>query len=242
MCNIVVINSKGDAQMSKILVIEDEIAISAVLKAYLAKAGFEVIQCYTGLDAIPLFKDENPDLVLLDVMLPGKDGWAILKEIRSLNSCPVIMLTALGEVQYKLEGFEEGADDYIAKPFIGDEVVARIKAVLKRSASTFISSDLAKFGQLEIDFKGHSVYVKGNEVVLTPRDLSVLLFLAEHPNQTFTRDQLIENVWGWEYDGSDRAVDLAIKRLRKALAAWPEEEGEIKTLRGLGYQFHVYKK
>lgn len=226
--------------MSKILVIEDEVAISAVLKAYLVKAGFEVIQCYTGIEAVAVFVKEKPDLVLLDVMLPGKDGWTVLKEIRSINGCSVIMLTALGDVQYKLEGFEGGADDYIAKPFIGDEVVARIKAVLRRAA--FIPSDIVKFGQLEIDFKGHSVFLKGQEVGLTPRDLAVLLFLAEHPNQTFTRDQLIENVWGWEYDGSDRAVDLAVKRLRKALTDWPENEGEIKTLRGLGYQFHVYKK
>lgn len=231
---------KGDACMSKILVIEDEVAISAVLKAYLVKAGFEVIQCYTGIEAVAVFVKEKPDLVLLDVMLPGKDGWTVLKEIRSINGCSVIMLTALGDVQYKLEGFEGGADDYIAKPFIGDEVVARIKAVLRRAA--FIPSDIVKFGQLEIDFKGHSVFLKGQEVGLTPRDLAVLLFLAEHPNQTFTRDQLIENVWGWEYDGSDRAVDLAVKRLRKALTDWPENEGEIKTLRGLGYQFHVYKK
>lgn len=226
--------------MSKILVIEDEVAISAVLKAYLVKAGFEVIQCYTGIEAVAVFVKEKPDLVLLDVMLPGKDGWTVLKEIRSINGCSVIMLTALGDVQYKLEGFEGGADDYIAKPFIGDEVVARIKAVLRRAS--FIPSDIVKFGQLEIDFKGHSVFLKGQEVGLTPRDLAVLLFLAEHPNQTFTRDQLIENVWGWEYDGSDRAVDLAVKRLRKALTDWPENEGEIKTLRGLGYQFHVYKK
>ena len=226
--------------MSKILVIEDEVAISAVLKAYLVKAGFEVIQCYTGIEAVAVFIKEKPDLVLLDVMLPGKDGWTVLKEIRSINGCSVIMLTALGDLQYKLEGFEGGADDYIAKPFIGDEVVARIKAVLRRAS--FIPSDIVKFGQLEIDFKGHSVFLKGQEVGLTPRDLAVLLFLAEHTNQTFTRDQLIENVWGWEYDGSDRAVDLAVKRLRKALANWPENEGEIKTLRGLGYQFHVYKK
>ena len=226
--------------MSKILVIEDEVAISAVLKAYLVKAGFEVIQCYTGIEAVAVFVKEKPDLVLLDVMLPGKDGWTVLKEIRSINGCSVIMLTALGDLQYKLEGFEGGADDYIAKPFIGDEVVARIKAVLRRAS--FIPSDIVKFGQLEIDFKGHSVFLKGQEVGLTPRDLAVLLFLAEHPNQTFTRDQLIENVWGWEYDGSDRAVDLAVKRLRKALTDWPENEGEIKTLRGLGYQFHVYKK
>ncbi|WP_332650109.1 response regulator transcription factor [Lysinibacillus sp. 54212] len=226
--------------MQSILIIEDEYAISQVLKAYLTKAQYSVIQCFTGHEAIAQFQQHQPDLVLLDVMLPGKNGWAILKEIREQSQCPVIMLTALGEIQYRLEGFQEGADDYIAKPFIGEEVVARVKAVLRRSESQH--QKRKRFGALEIDFKGHSVFLLGKEIDLTPRDLSVLMFLASHPNQTFTREQLLEQVWGWEYVGSERAVDLAIKRLRKALIEWPVEEGEIRTLRGLGYQFHVYKK
>lgn len=226
--------------MSSILVVEDEIAISKVLKAYLVKEEFEVIQCFTGNEAVDYFNEYSPDLVLLDVMLPGKNGWELLKEIRSVSTCPVIMLTALGDVQYKLDGFAKGADDYIAKPFIGDEVVARIKAVLRRSSA--VLDNVAKYGYLEIDFKGHSIKLFGEEVLLTPRDLSVLLFLAKHPNQTFSREQLIERVWGWEYDGSDRAVDLVIKRLRKALTKWPEEDGEIRTFRGIGYQFYVSKK
>lgn len=224
--------------MHKILIIEDELAISHVLRAYLVKSGFEVLQCFDGFEAIARYQTAKPDIVLLDVMLPHKDGWTILKEIREISATPIIMLTALGEVEYRLEGFQEGADDYIAKPFVGEEIVARVKAVLRRANPEH--QDRKKFGHLEIDFKGHSVYVSNQEIELTPRDLSVLLFLAEHPNQTFTRDQLIEHVWGWEYDGSDRAVDLAIKRLRKALVRWPEQEGEIRTLRGLGYQFHVY--
>lgn len=226
--------------MTTILIIEDEFAISQVLKAYLSKSQFQVIQCFTGHEAIGQFQQHQPDLVLLDVMLPGKNGWTILKEIREASQCPVIMLTALGDVQYRLEGFQEGADDYIAKPFNGEEVVARVKAVLRRSEPEIQGKK--KFGVLEIDFKGHCVFIKDEEIDLTPRDLSVLLFLASHPNQTFTREQLIEHVWGWEYEGSDRAVDLAIKRLRKALINWPAEEGEIRTLRGLGYQFHVYNK
>ena len=226
--------------MTKILLVEDEIAINKVLKAYLVKEGYEVFQCYRGDEPIPLFSEHHPDLVLLDVMLPGRDGWSILKDIRQNGNCPVIMLTALGDVHYKIEGFDEGADDYIAKPFVAAEVIARVKAVLRRSSS--IRDENNKFGVLEIDFKGHSVFLDKAEVLLTPRDLSVLLFLAKHPNQTFTREQLIEHIWGWDYDGSDRAVDLAIKRIRKALQNWPEEQGEIKTLRGLGYQFHVKQK
>lgn len=228
--------------MIKILVVEDEFAISQVLKAYLQKVGYEVIQCFTGGLALELFLEHQPDLVLLDIMLPEKNGWTILHEIRNEGSCPVIMLTALGDVNYRLEGFDQGVDDYIAKPFIADEVVARVKAVLRRSESKRESSLTKRFGQLEIDMQAHQVFLNGQEIVLTPRDLSVLLFLAEHPNQTFTRDQLIEHVWGWEYEGSDRAVDLAVKRLRKALTDWDEAEGEIKTLRGLGYQLSVQKK
>ena len=226
--------------MKKILIVEDEFAISQVLKAYLTKQNYEVVQCYTGEEAIEVFEKENPDLVLLDLMLPGKNGWAIIKEIRSLGNCPVIMLTALGDINYRLEGFDEGADDYIAKPFIADEVVARVNAVLRRVPSETTSTSI--FGKLHIDFNGHSVRLDGKEIFLTPRDLSVLLFLAKKPNQTFTRDQLIEYVWGWDYEGSDRAVDLSIKRLRKALADWSEQEGEIRTLRGLGYQFNVQQK
>ncbi|MGE7998250.1 response regulator transcription factor [Lysinibacillus sp. NPDC093190] len=228
--------------MAKILVVEDEYAISQVLKAYLKKVGYDVMQCFNGSQALDIFQEVQPDLVLLDIMLPEKNGWLILKEIREISSCPVIMLTALGDVNYRLEGFDQGADDYIAKPFIADEVVARVKAVLRRAKGSYESSGIKRFGGLEVDMKAHRVLLKGEEIILTPRDLSVLLFLAEHPNQTFTRDQLIDQVWGWEYEGSDRAVDLAVKRLRRVLKEWNEEEGEIKTLRGLGYQLSVQKK
>ena len=219
--------------MDKVLIVEDEFAISQVLKAYLQKVHFQTEQAYTGTEAIKKFHAWNPDIILLDVMLPEKNGWKILKEIRQESSCPVIMLTALGDVNYRLEGLNEGADDYIAKPFVAEEVVARVKAVLRRTQED--KGLIRQFGSLEINLQSHQVNVGGHEVDLTPRDLSVLMFLAEHPNHTFTREQLIEQVWGWEYDGSDRAVDLAVKRLRKALQDWPATEGEIKTLRGFGY-------
>lgn len=222
--------------MKKVLIIEDEFAINQVLKAYLNKS-FEVIQVYTGSDAISIFEQENPQLVLLDVMLPGKDGWQILKEIREKSNCPVIMLTALGDVNYRLQGLDHGADDYITKPFIGEEVVARVKAVLRRVSND--NPNKKQFGQLELDYISHMVTLNKKEVFIAPRDMSVLFFLAEHPNRTYTREQLIEHVWGWDYDGSDRAVDLAIKRLRKALIDWPTEAGEIRTSRGLGYQLRV---
>jgi len=226
--------------MKKILIVEDELPISQVLKVYLQKANFKTEQVFNGNEVMDNFAKTNPDLVLLDVMLPGKDGWTILKEIRKESNCPVIMLTALGDVNYKLDGLNNGADDYISKPFIADEVVARVLAVLRRSQID--TGSIKYFGKLQIDTKSHNVKINNKEVELTPRDLSLLLFLAENPNQTFSREQLIEHVWGYEYDGSDRAVDLAIKRLRKSLQEWPVSEGEIKTLRGLGYQFSVYKK
>lgn len=224
----------------KVLIVEDEIAISQVLKVYLRQAQFEMKQAYTGHEAMEAFYEFQPDLVLLDVMLPGRDGWSILKEIREESSTPVIMLTALGDVNFRLDGLNSGADDYMAKPFEADEVVARVKAVMRRSGVN--TNAIKVFGSLKIDTTAHEVYVGQENITLTPRDLSVLLFLAEHPNQTFTRDQLIDQVWGWEYDGSDRAVDLAVKRLRKALQEWPTDEGEIRTLRGLGYQLSVKKQ
>ena len=228
--------------MKTILIVEDEPTISRVLKAYLEKAGFHVLQSYSGREGLQAFHSSQPDLVLLDVMLPDGDGWHVLKEIRNDSTCPVIMLTALGDVDYRLRGLESGADDYISKPFIGEEVVARIQAVLRRAHTIFDSGDTKHYGGLKISLRSHSVHLNGREISLTPRDLSVFLFLAEHPNQTFTREQLIENVWGIDYEGSDRAVDLAIKRIRKSLEGWSAHQGEIKTLRGLGYQFCVYTK
>lgn len=227
--------------MQSILIVEDELVISRVLKAYLEKANLQVYQAFDGNEAIQKFDELTPSLVLLDIMLPGYDGWEILKYIRQKSSCPVIMLTALGQINKKLIGFHQGADDYITKPFIAEEVVARIQAVLRRSSQITEENSLKNFGSLKIDFKAYSVTLHGIELNFSPRDLSLLLFLTQHPNQTFTREQLIEQVWGIDYDGSDRAVDLAVKRIRKTLKNWPSTEGEIKTLRGLGYQLSVHE-
>ncbi|KZE43922.1 response regulator transcription factor [Rossellomorea marisflavi] len=227
--------------MKTIQIVEDEITISRVLKAYLAKSGFDVVQSYSGREAMKDYTNVQPDLVLLDVMLPDGDGWSVLESIRTLAPTPVIMLTALGDVDYRLKGLTSGADDYIAKPFIGDEVVARVQAVLRRSGPVYDTGSVRLYGDLKINRQSHTVHLKGEEITLTPRDLSVFLFLADHPNQTFTREQLIDRVWGMDYEGSDRAVDLAVKRIRKSLEEWPKEQGEIRTLRGLGYQFSVHE-
>jgi DNA-binding response OmpR family regulator len=228
--------------MKTILIIEDEMTISRVLSVYMKHEGYEVVQAFDGLEGLELFSKHKPNLVLLDVMLPKMDGWDVLVEIRKKSSCPVIMLTALGDIDYRLKGLNQGADDYMAKPFIGEEVVARVNAVLRRSSAVLESENIKQIGSLKINADSHSVTINGEPVMLTPKDTSLLIFLAERPNRTFTREDLIENVWGMDYDGSDRAVDLAVKRIRQALANWPPSQGEIRTLRGLGYQFSVYQK
>jgi len=225
--------------MEKVLVVEDEVAINQVLKVYLQKEGYQVVQAFDGNEAIRLYQQELPALVLLDVMLPETNGWKILEAIRMKGSCPVIMLTALDEITYRLNGLKGGADDYITKPFIADEVVARVQAVLRRSGNKTKPEGVMRFGQLTVNWQSHSVSLYGVTIPLSPRDLALFLFIAQHPNQTFTREQLLDRVWGMDYDGSDRAVDLAVKRIRKALGEWSIHEGEIKTLRGLGYQFCV---
>lgn len=226
--------------MKKVLIVEDEVAIAKVLSAYLRKDGFDVLIAQDGNHALDAFQVSKPALVILDVMLPGRNGWEVLSYIRRTSSCPVIMLTALGQTRDKLKGFSAGADDYISKPFAPEEVVARVNAILRRSSS-LVEKHSVYFGALKIDFSASTVYLHGNVIELAPRDLSLLFYLAEYPNQTFTRDQLLDQVWGMNYEGSDRAVDLSIKRLRQVLKEWRAEEGEIKTLRGVGYQLCVYE-
>lgn len=225
--------------MKTIMIVEDEPAISHFLSAYIKKAGYDCIVFARGNEAMNYFDRQQPALILLDVMLPGMNGWEVLREIRLRNACPVIMLTARNDISDRLMGLNNGADDYITKPFEPDEVVARIHAVLRRTSPLLISQDQRHYGSLRIDFKSRTVYLNGAIVSITPKDLVLLLFLADNPNQVFHREQLIERVWGRGYDGSDRAVDNAIKRLRKALLHLPPEDGELRTLRGTGYQFYA---
>lgn len=226
--------------MQKILIIEDEAGISMVLKAYLQKAGYKVEQAFDGENALTLFEEWKPALVLLDIMLPEQDGWTILKRIRDQSACPVIMLTALGDVKNRIAGLRGGADDYLSKPFIGEEVVARVQAILRR-APQVITDNTATYGSLKINYTSRIIRLHGTQIQLAPRDLDLLLFLSSHPNHALHREQLLNHVWGVDYEGSDRAVDLAIKRIRQALAEWPKEEGDIVTMKRVGYQFHVKK-
>jgi two-component system, OmpR family, response regulator VicR len=224
--------------MQRILIVEDEFPIARLVMAYLKKADYEVCHASTGEAAMVSFSSYKPDLVLLDLMLPDTDGWEVLRAIRQHSSCPVIVLTARGEVQDRLFGFKQGADDYMAKPFDPDEMVARVQAVLRRPTH-LVEAEQVQFGRLVLDFTARQVSCGGDYIQLTPRDWDLLAFLARHPNQCFSRDQLLDHVWGMDYDGGDRAVDVAVKRLRKSLQEWPSSEGEIVTIRGMGYMLRV---
>jgi DNA-binding response OmpR family regulator len=221
-----------------IFIVEDERPIARVLQVYLQQAGYEVELAADGEAALEAFAQNRYDLVLLDLMLPGIDGWTVLEEIRKQSSCPVIMLTASGAVKDRIKGFKQGADDYIPKPFDPEEVLARIQAVLRRPAR-IVEPDQVHFGSLLVDFSVRSAFVAGQTVTLAPRDFDLLAFFVGNPNQSFTRSQLLDRVWGLDYEGGDRAVDVAVKRLRQALKDWPNEEGEIVTVRGMGYLLRV---
>lgn len=228
--------------MKRVFLVEDEQPIAFLLQAYLEKENYEVMwnSGEGETDIMEQFLSWRPDLVLLDLMLPNdQNGIDILHQIRKLGSCPVIILTARGAVPDRLQGFDHGADDYIAKPFDPQEVMARIQAVLRRSVYT-IDSDIVRLGSLVINVSTRTVTVGTEQISLLPRDYQLLQFLAEHPNQCFERDQLLNQVWGIDFEGGDRSVDTSIKRLRKSLHQWPEREGEIETIRGMGYRLRVY--
>ena len=224
--------------MHKILIVEDEPDIARVLQAYLAKAGFRVESAGDGAAAMRRFDAWTPSLVLLDVMLPDTDGWQLLAWIRERGACPVIMLTAMSDLESRLAVLNAGADDYICKPFVAEEVVARVQAVLRR-LPLVASGKVAAFGRLRVDLAAREVTLAGRPVPLAPRDMDLFLLFASHPNRTFGREELISAVWGADYAGSDRAVDLSVNRIRQALGDWPAEEGEIATVRRWGYKFRV---
>ncbi|EST51853.1 transcriptional regulator [Brevibacillus panacihumi W25] len=224
--------------MKRILLIEDETPIAEMLQAYLEQAQFAVTWDAGEGNVLDVFLRCRPDLVLLDLMLPDNDGLDLLQQIRKYGSCPIIILTARGSVPDRLEGLQRGADDYISKPFDPDEVVARVQAVLRRSAY-LEDSEVIRLGRLIVDYTARTVALYDQQIVLTPRDWNLLAFLVRHPNQCFSRLHLLDHVWGIDYDGGDRAVDASIKRIRQSLQDWPTSEGEIQTIRGTGYMLHV---
>ena len=229
-------------QKEKILVVDDEKNICDLLRMYLEKEGYSVVIAYTGLDAVNMFASENPDLVLLDVMLPQLDGWQVCREIRKTSETPIIMLTAKDEVFDKVLGLELGADDYITKPFDTKELVARIKAVLRRTTQVK-ETDVkeVKYDKLTVNLSNYELIVDGVAVDTPPKELELIYHLASNPDRVFTRDQLLDDVWGFDYYGDSRTVDVHIKRLRDKLKG-VSDEWELRTIWSVGYKFETHGK
>ena len=224
----------------KILVVDDDTNICELLRLYLEKEGYVVKIVNDGVSAINAFKQENPDLTLLDIMIPKLDGWQVCREIRKFSDKPIIMLTAKGETFDKVLGLELGADDYVTKPFDTKEVVARIKAVLRRTAPASDTSDVKEvnYDKLSINLTNYEMNVNGVSVDTPPKELELIYHLASNPNRVFTRDQLLDEVWGFDYYGDSRTVDVHIKRLREKLEG-VSDKWELKTVWSVGYKFET---
>lgn len=224
----------------KMLVVDDDTNICELLRLYLEKEGYVVKIVNDGVSAINAFKQENPDLTLLDIMIPKLDGWQVCREIRKFSDKPIIMLTAKGETFDKVLGLELGADDYVTKPFDTKEVVARIKAVLRRTAPASDTSDVKEvnYDKLSINLTNYEMKVNGVSVDTPPKELELIYHLASNPNRVFTRDQLLDEVWGFDYYGDSRTVDVHIKRLREKLEG-VSDKWELKTVWSVGYKFET---
>ena len=217
-------------EKTRVLIVDDDPNINQLIKLYLEKEGYETETAERGDDALNLFKKNPPQIVLLDLMLPGMDGWQVCREIRKISTIPIIMLTAKDETFDKVLGLELGADDYMTKPFDPKELIARIKAVMRRTLA---------FPNLVINMSTYLVTYNGKDIEMPPKEIELLYFLAAHPNKVFTRDQLLEQVWGFDYFGDSRTVDVHIKRIREKLPGSEEYGWQIKTVWSVGYKFEV---
>ncbi|MEE0970109.1 MAG: response regulator transcription factor [Clostridia bacterium] len=225
---------------TKILLIDDDANICDLVKIYLENEGYEVKTASDGIEGLSYFKMYEPDLVLLDIMLPRKDGWQVCREIREQSSKPIIMITAKSEVFDKVLGLELGADDFIVKPFNVKELSARVKAVLRRynTHSSQNDDDVIKFENIEISLQKYELKLSGKSVDVPPKELELLYFLASNSNHVFTRDQLLDKVWGFDYLGDSRTVDVHVKRLREKLEG-VSDKWILKTVWGVGYKFEL---
>ena len=224
----------------KILIVDDDRTICELLRLYLEKEGYDTVIVNDGEQAVGMFKDYHFDLVLLDVMMPRMDGWETCRRIRRVSTTTIIMLTAKGETFDKVLGLELGADDYIVKPFDTKEVVARIKAVLRRAGNSARPAKDQKvdYDQLSINISTYELKVRGVSIDVPPKELELLYHLASNPNRVFTRDTLLDEVWGFEYYGDSRTIDVHIKRLREKLEG-VSDQWNLKTVWGVGYKFEV---
>lgn len=228
--------------MSKqtILIADDDSNICELLRLYLEKDGFKTVIANNGREALDFADKFSPDLIVLDIMMPQLDGWQVCREIRKKSNTPIIMLTAKGETFDKILGLELGADDYVSKPFDSKEVVARIKAVLRRSGADDKNSDIkeVRFDKLIINLTNYELVVDGKRIDTPPKELELIYHLASNPNRVYTRDQLLDEVWGFDYYGDSRTVDVHVKRLREKLEN-VSPEWSLKTVWGVGYKFEV---
>ena len=224
---------------NKILIVDDDVNICELLRLYLQKNGYLTILAHDGESAIKAFNDSKPDLILLDIMLPRLDGWQVCREIRKFSEVPIIMLTAKGETFDKVLGLELGADDYVTKPFDTKEIVARIKAVLRRSKTVSTPQvQVVEFDKLTVNLTNYDLVVNGENIDTPPKELELLYHLASNPNRVYTRDQLLDEVWGFDYYGDSRTVDVHVKRLREKLEG-VSDKWSLKTVWGVGYKFEV---
>ncbi len=222
----------------RIMIVDDDANICELVRLYLEKEGYETVVCLDGAKALDEFKLNQPDLAILDIMMPKVDGITVCREIRKISDMPIIMLTAKGETFDKVLGLELGADDYMVKPFEGKELVARVKAVLRRYLKDEDEMKIIEFKNLTINLSNYELIVGGKVLETPPKELELLYFLASHPNRVFTREELLEDVWGFDYYGDSRTVDVHVKRLRGKLEGM-EEDWQLKTVWGVGYKFEV---
>ena len=223
---------------NKILVVDDDLHICELLKLYLENENYTVFVANDGKAAVETFAAKSPDLVLLDIMLPKMDGWQVCREIRKTSSAPIIMLSAKGETFDKVLGLELGADDYVTKPFEAKEVMARIKAVLRRSKGDSDAKKTVVYDKLEINIVNYELKVNGVAVDTPPKELELIYHFASNPNRVYTRDQLLDEVWGFDYYGDSRTVDVHVKRLREKLEG-VSDKWTLKTVWGVGYKFEL---
>ena len=226
----------------KILIVDDDPNICELLRLYCQNESWDTVIAHNGVEALELFQKENPDMVLLDIMMPELDGWQVCRSIRKTSDCPIIMVTAKGEVFDRILGLELGADDYIIKPPDKREMIARIKAVLRRSGGfTDKKKTIVQYDNLYINMSEHELVIGGKTVTAPPKELELLFFLANNPNRTFTRDDLLNEVWGYGYGGESRTVDVHIKRLREKIIN-VSTEWALRTVWGIGYKFETHDK
>lgn len=232
-----ILNCGGDC-MGKILIADDNIQITRILSEFARKEGFEPVTAHDGIETTNIFKQGQFEIILLDVMMPKKDGFEICREIRRVSNVPIIMITARGEDFERIMGLDIGADDYIVKPFSGDEVMARVRAVLRRLERTSQNiMDSLSYDNLSVCLESGFVSVGEKQVILTKKELEILWLLLENKEKIFSRDNLLNSLWGYDYYGDNRTVDSHIKRLRAKLDAWPHPNWQIKTVWGMGYKF-----